>query len=144
MGLKTTYYLRTLGASRIEKSTVDMSKFGGTSRADMGVLSGGEIPATVIMQEETITILSQASVPSPIGYNQVQMVPEPAAAMPLSAVEPTPLRDLRNALAQSQSTVARSIVIDSVGIVTNQPEFSLTGHASAPEVIGEVCESCEA
>ena len=29
-GLKTTYYLRTLGASQIEKSTVDQSKFGKT------------------------------------------------------------------------------------------------------------------
>lgn len=143
LGLKTTYYLRTLGASRIEKSTVDMSKFGGTSRADMGVLSGGGIPATIITQEETITI-SQVSIPSPIGYDQERMVAEPVAATPLSSVEPTPLRDLKNALAQSQSTVARSVVIDSVGMATNQPEFSLANHASAPEVIGEVCESCEA
>ena len=32
MGLKTTYYLRTMGASRIEKSTVNLAKFGGTSQ----------------------------------------------------------------------------------------------------------------
>ena len=31
LGLKTTYYLRTMGASRIEKSTVNMAKFGATS-----------------------------------------------------------------------------------------------------------------
>jgi ribonucleoside-diphosphate reductase alpha chain len=30
MGLKTTYYLRTLGASQVEKSTVDPSKYGRT------------------------------------------------------------------------------------------------------------------
>lgn len=30
MGLKTTYYLRTLGASQVEKSTVDQSQFGKT------------------------------------------------------------------------------------------------------------------
>ncbi|HEV7449702.1 MAG TPA: ribonucleoside-diphosphate reductase subunit alpha, partial [Candidatus Paceibacterota bacterium] len=35
MGLKTTYYLRTLGASRVEKSTVDMNKHGATSSQDM-------------------------------------------------------------------------------------------------------------
>jgi ribonucleoside-diphosphate reductase alpha chain len=28
MGLKTTYYLRTLGATQVEKSTVDINKFG--------------------------------------------------------------------------------------------------------------------
>jgi ribonucleoside-diphosphate reductase alpha chain len=32
MGLKTTYYLRTLGASQIEKSTLDMDEYGKTQR----------------------------------------------------------------------------------------------------------------
>jgi ribonucleoside-diphosphate reductase alpha chain len=32
MGLKTTYYLRTLGASQIEKSTLDAGKFGFTQK----------------------------------------------------------------------------------------------------------------
>jgi ribonucleoside-diphosphate reductase alpha chain len=31
-GLKTTYYLRTLGASQIEKSTLDAGKFGYTQK----------------------------------------------------------------------------------------------------------------
>jgi len=31
-GLKTTYYLRTLGASRIESSTLDAAKFGFTQK----------------------------------------------------------------------------------------------------------------
>jgi ribonucleoside-diphosphate reductase alpha chain len=30
MGLKTTYYLRTLGASQVEKATVDTARFGKT------------------------------------------------------------------------------------------------------------------
>ncbi len=41
LGLKTTYYLRTLGASQVEKSTVDTAKFGSTHlRAP-----GGSAPA---------------------------------------------------------------------------------------------------
>lgn len=32
LGLKTTYYLRTLGASQIEKSTLDMSEYGKTQQ----------------------------------------------------------------------------------------------------------------
>ncbi|AWB27970.1 ribonucleoside-diphosphate reductase subunit alpha [Halococcoides cellulosivorans] len=32
LGLKTTYYLRTLGASQIEKSTLDLSEYGRTQR----------------------------------------------------------------------------------------------------------------
>ena len=34
-GLKTTYYLRTLGASQIEKSTLDANKFGFTQKRDL-------------------------------------------------------------------------------------------------------------
>jgi ribonucleoside-diphosphate reductase alpha chain len=34
MGLKTTYYLRTLGASQVEKSTVDTALYGRTHRRD--------------------------------------------------------------------------------------------------------------
>lgn len=35
-GLKTTYYLRSLGASQIEKSTVDMEKYGKTQKSRDG------------------------------------------------------------------------------------------------------------
>ncbi|QLG63977.1 ribonucleoside-diphosphate reductase subunit alpha [Halorarum salinum] len=34
LGLKTTYYLRTLGASQFEKSTLDMAEYGRTQRRD--------------------------------------------------------------------------------------------------------------
>jgi ribonucleoside-diphosphate reductase alpha chain len=34
LGLKTTYYLRTLGASQVEKSTLDANKFGFTQKRD--------------------------------------------------------------------------------------------------------------
>ena len=42
MGLKTTYYLRSLGASQIEKSTLDAKKFGYTQNRDYA-----EAPAAV-------------------------------------------------------------------------------------------------
>ncbi|MCA9842800.1 MAG: ribonucleoside-diphosphate reductase subunit alpha, partial [Cyanobacteria bacterium HKST-UBA03] len=35
-GLKTTYYLRSLGASQVEKATVDQSKYGRTHKRDGG------------------------------------------------------------------------------------------------------------
>ncbi|XVH32816.1 ribonucleoside-diphosphate reductase subunit alpha [Haloferacaceae archaeon DSL9] len=37
LGLKTTYYLRTLGASQIEKSTLDMAEYEDTQRRTAGV-----------------------------------------------------------------------------------------------------------
>lgn len=36
LGLKTTYYLRTLGASQIEKSTLDMAEYGKTQHRNTG------------------------------------------------------------------------------------------------------------
>ncbi|WP_160133823.1 ribonucleoside-diphosphate reductase subunit alpha [Halococcus salsus] len=46
LGLKTTYYLRTLGASQIEKSTLDMSEYGKTQHrgGSEGMASDGGRP----------------------------------------------------------------------------------------------------
>src|SRR3990167_4673605 len=56
LGLKTTYYLRTMGASRIEKSTVNLSKFGATSKSDEtaapSIILGEEVASAVIIRSE--------------------------------------------------------------------------------------------
>lgn len=44
MGMKTTYYLRTLGASQIEKSTLDASKYGFTQKREYSNLSNESKP----------------------------------------------------------------------------------------------------
>ncbi|MFC4549734.1 MULTISPECIES: ribonucleoside-diphosphate reductase subunit alpha [Halorussus] len=41
LGVKTTYYLRTLGASQIEKSTLDMSEYGKTQTRGRRTVDGG-------------------------------------------------------------------------------------------------------
>jgi ribonucleoside-diphosphate reductase alpha chain len=42
MGLKTTYYLRTMAVSQIEKSTLDAAKYGFTQKRDYGAMAAGE------------------------------------------------------------------------------------------------------
>jgi ribonucleoside-diphosphate reductase alpha chain len=69
LGLKTTYYLRTLGASRVEKSTVNLAKFGGTSKQDNAVGATAASTATVVqetVQVSTVEILAEQPTPSPI------------------------------------------------------------------------------
>jgi ribonucleoside-diphosphate reductase alpha chain len=44
MGLKTTYYLRTLAATQIEKSTLDAGKFGFTQKREYGAAGTGAEP----------------------------------------------------------------------------------------------------
>src|SRR5581483_6859770 len=58
LGLKTTYYLRTLGASRIEKSTISMSKFGATSKDDAKAQPGA---ASSIVVEEMVAVIAQGN-----------------------------------------------------------------------------------
>ena len=41
-GLKTTYYLRTLGATQVEKATLDSKKFGFTQKRDYSVIESSE------------------------------------------------------------------------------------------------------
>lgn len=84
MGLKTTYYLRSLGASQVEKSTVNASEFGSTHKRDAenkvetnsSQVQSSYAPSPVvspvasIKKEETQTnkesIVYQAPIPSPI------------------------------------------------------------------------------
>ncbi len=51
LGLKTTYYLRTMAASQIEKSTLDASKFGFTQKRE--TKKKEEEPMTIEEEEET-------------------------------------------------------------------------------------------
>jgi ribonucleoside-diphosphate reductase alpha chain len=55
LGLKTTYYLRTLGASRIEKSTVNMAKYAGTSKSDTSVAATNGSTATLVQETVQVT-----------------------------------------------------------------------------------------
>jgi len=51
-GLKTTYYLRSLAASQIEKSTVNAAKYGYTQKREYGSIAAAEeaVPAAVTVE----------------------------------------------------------------------------------------------
>jgi ribonucleoside-diphosphate reductase alpha chain len=58
-GMKTTYYLRTLGASQIEKSTLDASKFGFTQKREyQSVKSANGAAENSLQQEKTPQVCS--------------------------------------------------------------------------------------
>jgi ribonucleoside-diphosphate reductase alpha chain len=54
MGLKTTYYLRSLGASQVEKSTVNASEFGSTHKRD----AGADTQVSSVVSEISSSIMS--------------------------------------------------------------------------------------
>lgn len=59
-GLKTFYYLRTLGATQIEKSTLDAKKFGFTQKREYGSIAGEQVEQPV----------QQSAAPSPAPAGQ--------------------------------------------------------------------------
>jgi ribonucleoside-diphosphate reductase alpha chain len=156
LGLKTTYYLRTLGASRIEKSTVNLAKFGGTSKADSSVASSGTATVTV---EEKVTIT--ASVPSPVimggqqmafsagnaGLNSAMMtMAQSTPRLTASVARETPLNPTlaaQVAIPEEKSFAQKSG--DRLSQLLAEEASKNKGMIKPKvEIIGEVCESCSA
>jgi ribonucleoside-diphosphate reductase alpha chain len=115
MGIKTTYYLRSLAASQVEKSTVSTQEYGSTHKRD------ADTPTAMTTTEEKATYQ-----PSPIASPvQVMMVEQPVYAN----VEPI--------LAISPQTTASSMQHTHTSQTVGQRTYSLH---RAPEVM---CESCQ-
>jgi len=80
-GLKTTYYLRSLGASQVEKSTVNASEFGSTHKrgvdagSQVSAVSEVSVPSSVMMETAvaTATVIAEVAAPIP------SMIPEMAS-----------------------------------------------------------------
>ena len=149
LGLKTTYYLRTMGASRIEKSTINMAKFGGTSKTDAQAASSGQAgstPSTIIV-EETITMATiSGSIPSPMEMTPMAYAPmahakreshstyEPEALQ--AQAEPEPIVEEKSFAKKSEERLAALLAEEAAqNAGTPRPKV---------EIIGEVCESCSA
>jgi ribonucleoside-diphosphate reductase alpha chain len=63
MGLKTTYYLRSLAASQVEKSTMGESDTHMRSRDDNTI---DKMPTTVVLEEEIIVLVENVTIPTAI------------------------------------------------------------------------------
>jgi ribonucleoside-diphosphate reductase alpha chain len=169
LGLKTTYYLRTLGASRIEKSTVNLAKFGGTSKQDTQAVVSG------VIVEETIAVmpLQPHEQPSLLAETTVEAVASPetlmadvAASIEHAQVEAGQMTMTAEPVAEpSPATMVPDLPAGKAGVAprvvlqrgaSGIPSFggekvavtlrSDSGQANRPkiEVVGEQCESCSA
>jgi ribonucleoside-diphosphate reductase alpha chain len=141
LGLKTTYYLRTMGASRIEKSTVNLAKFGATSSSDVPAMQS--VPSSVII-EETVAVLRNPEVimdevltPTP-----KEVVEEVAAALEVKQVVeggqiPMPYAGTPQPSPVENPTATKGIPKfgDEKIAVKQRPKI---------EILSEGCESCSA
>jgi ribonucleoside-diphosphate reductase alpha chain len=92
MGLKTTYYLRTLSASQVEKSTVNTAEYGVTHKR--GDKAGDAVSSTVTTQTETQASsgpVAQFSniITEPVLSNIVVEAPVTVKATPTVSTPPT-------------------------------------------------------
>ncbi len=142
LGLKTTYYLRSLGASRIEKSTVSMAKFGGTSKTDAKPEEMAGTASSIVI-EEMVTVITSGLENSTL--SQVMSIAEVASVVETQQVEAGQLELIE--LARKAPLAPRSLgEVGAPILSTGVPSFGEATVISGPkvEIIGEVCESCSA
>ena len=90
LGLKTTYYLRSLGASQVEKSTVNASEFGSTHKRDAGndaSTPGSQKAQAVAASTLTSSVTASASAVTPI-VSTVAPIPSMVKSIPLVQEKP--------------------------------------------------------
>lgn len=103
MGLKTTYYLRTLAATQIEKSTLDASKFGYTQMRDYSQpLAAGAAEQRPTAMGTTVV----ANTAAPAAMQAVEPAPPPAPPQP-AAPQPATQEPNRTTDADGQPQLCR-------------------------------------
>jgi ribonucleoside-diphosphate reductase alpha chain len=140
LGLKTTYYLRTMGASRIEKSTINLAKYADKSgvEAQQIVSSAGPTPSNIVIEERVaVTTLSEQ-----LGGRAGEAVRSPAefvAQVSYTEIQTTepPVR-----VAEAPKIVLREPKKFEMNAIVPTPEQALK--RPQVEMMGEVCESCSA
>ena len=148
LGLKTTYYLRTLGASRIEKSTINMAKFGGTSKTDAQAASSGQAgstPSTIIV-EETVTMATiTGSIPSPMEMTPMAYAPMAHAQREShSTYEPEMQAEATPEPIVEEKSFAKKSEERLTALLAEEAQKNVGTVRPKVEIIGEVCESCSA
>ena len=122
MGLKTTYYLRSLGASQVEKSTVSSAEFGATHKRDS--------KNTTPLDNPVVGIMNDTKIPGP--------VVSPISAINLSAA-PEPILSTSSTSNNNSNVVnsAQSAVYNMGAAPTTKTAYNIT---VAPE---STCDGCQ-
>jgi ribonucleoside-diphosphate reductase alpha chain len=104
LGLKTTYYLRSLGASQVEKSTVNASEFGSTHKRDAGSdvqSSTGAVASGISASSVSVSMpVATAVVAAP-----VPVMPVVAKSTPVTAVT-SPIPSMIPSMSSAETQMA--------------------------------------
>lgn len=152
MGVKTTYYLRTLAASQVEKSTVNTSEMGSThirgGSKDLEVMVAKDFNQVTHPAVESVPVMAQVnSQSSSQGVFTTEQVVQDSAVQPMVReqtvneqedpkvykVEPTQVSGLTASLGIAQSVVAPA----GLPLAMQQSEFKMC-RLDDPD-----CEACQ-
>lgn len=86
VGLKTTYYLRSLGASQVEKATVNAAEFGSTHKRNTGSSSEGTAQVSEVVPSPVAVSAPVAVAPVAPVAQVVEAAPIPSPIPEMSAV----------------------------------------------------------
>lgn len=76
-GMKTTYYLRTLGATQVEKSTLDASKYGFTQKREYKEIERIKEKIKISTEEKIVGVETSKSIDKNLGSQQPQVQESP-------------------------------------------------------------------
>jgi ribonucleoside-diphosphate reductase alpha chain len=125
LGLKTTYYLRSLGASQVEKSTVNAAEFGSTHKRQEGGQSQVGIPqASSSVSQASMPLVTPATVATVASPSTSMMIP------PSVAVSTNPLPHM-------VTTLIPSMMVTPQAISQTKKKYNIT---VLPEA---TCEGCQ-
>jgi ribonucleoside-diphosphate reductase alpha chain len=162
MGVKTTYYLRTLAMSQVEKASLDTNKHGVTHKRGQG--AGQSVPGTAQASPAQVAPAPQStpapvspSVETPVASASQSMSPAPSQPAPQAvSTEPTPPTPQAAPPVQSQSAHQSGGSVQGVSsvseILQSKPQFASFGGEKVnyqPKVDvykvaeGQICESCQ-
>ena len=88
-GLKTTYYLRTLAATQIEKSTVDLNRRGAQPRWMKNKSASANVKVERAGAPPNTAVHAPVSAPDPAMDQPLEEIAEPASAKMCSLLDPT-------------------------------------------------------
>ncbi|HEY4501743.1 MAG TPA: ribonucleoside-diphosphate reductase subunit alpha [Candidatus Paceibacterota bacterium] len=160
MGLKTTYYLRTMGASRVEKSTIDSAKH------QVGLVSDGvasPVASSVVIQE-TVTVVTQDTLMAQAtqAHNAAEAVSMMSVGQVVADVEQAQVQAGQMELIEAAKKAPYAELAHGAtaeGTIFATPTAALGGSKGVPtfggapvavanrpkiEVLSEPCESCSA
>jgi len=137
MGLKTTYYLRTLAASQVEKSTTSTKDFGATHSRDFS--------------KDKIANMNQGqnnnSIPSPISVNEIVMKENSSTPSMAEVIYANTVSGFTKSDFQKTETVSSNINTSKVSNDFGESELTPLSqkkykiHANPND---EICEGCSA